>query len=74
MSPVSFIEPLSLTFLAAGIVAILRYVWLDSGRFNEIGSETADSSILSRATVQRVAMQAEAARVAAETVDLPRAA
>lgn len=70
----SAIETLSLISLSLGAAAILRFVWLDSLRFAEPGAATADPRVVSPRTAQRLAMQAEAARVLAETESLPRAA
>ncbi len=68
----SALETLSLISLSLGAAAILRFVWLDSVRFSEPGA--ADPEVISPRTAQRLAMQAEAARVLAETKSLPRAA
>lgn len=70
----SALETLSLASLTLGAVAILRFVWLDSLRFAESKGEATDPTAISPRTVQRLAMEAEAARVAAETESLPRAA
>lgn len=70
----SALETLSLAFLSIGAAAILRFVWLDSLRFSEPGLETSDPEVVSPRTANRLAMQAEAARVAVETEKLPRAA
>lgn len=72
----SALETLSLASLSLGVAAILRFVWLDSLRFADTpgDSEAADPSIVSPRTAQRLALQAEAARVLAENEHLPRAA
>jgi len=70
----SALETLSLATLAIGVAAILRFVWLDSIRFADRGASLADPHAVSRRTAQRLALQAEAARVLAETESLPRAA
>lgn len=70
----SALETLSLISLTLGAAAILRFVWLDSLRFSEPGAHADDSAVVSPRTIQRLTMQAEAARVAAETESLPRAA
>jgi hypothetical protein len=70
----SALETLSLASLTIGAAAILRFVWLDSLRFSESGGEVTDPAVISPRTAQRLAMQAEAARIAAETESLPRAA
>jgi hypothetical protein len=68
------LETLSLAFLTLGVAAILRFVWLDSLRFADPTTESADPTLISSRTVERLALQAEAARVLAETESLPRAA
>ncbi len=68
------LETLSLASLTLGAAAILRFVWLDSLRFSDQGSDAADPTLVSTRTAQRLALQAEAARVLAETESLPRAA
>ena len=68
------LETLSLTLLAIGVAAILRFVWLDSLRFADSHGEITDPSRVSPRTAQRLALQAEAARVLAETESLPKAA
>ena len=68
------LEILSLASLTIGAAAILRFVWLDSLRFSEATAEMADSTRLSPRTVQRLALQADAARVLADAESLPRAA
>jgi len=70
----SALETLSLASLTIGALAILRFAWLDSLRFPEPVRETSDPEVVSPGTAQRLAMQAEAARVLAETESLPRAA
>ena len=72
----SALETLSLASLTLGVAAILRFVWLDSFRFSDSpgDAEGADASRVSHRTAQRLALQAEAARVLAETESLPRAA
>ncbi len=70
----SALETLSLISLSLGAAAILRFVWLDSLRFSEPGADTTDPAVVSSRTAQRLALQAEAARVLAETESLPRAA
>jgi len=68
------LETLSLASLAVGAAAILRFVWLDSLRFSDQGADAADPTLVSTRTAQRLALQAEADRVLAETESLPRAA
>ncbi len=68
------LETLSLTSLALGVAAVLRFVWLDSLRFSDRGPESSDLASVSSHTAHRLAMQAEAARVQAETENLPWAA
>lgn len=70
----SALETLSLASLALGVAAILRFVWLDSLRFADSGTEATDPARVTPRTAQRLAMQAEAARVLAETESFPRAA
>jgi len=68
------LEILSLASLTIGAAAILRFVWLDSLRFSETTAEMAGSGRISPGTARRLALQADAARIAAETESLPRAA
>ena len=68
------LETLSLVSLTIGAAAILRFVWLDSLRFTDAGADAADPTVVSTRTAQRLALQADAARVLAETESLPRAA
>jgi hypothetical protein len=68
------LETLSLASLAVGTAAILRFVWLDSLRFSDQGGDVADPTRISPRTAQRLALQADAARVLAETESLPKAA
>jgi len=68
----SALEILSLASLTVGAAAILRFVWLDSLRFTD--ADAADPNAVSTRTAQRLALQADAARVLAETESLPRAA
>lgn len=70
----SALETLSLASLTIGVAAILRFVWLDSLRFADSTGETSDPTLVSPSTVRRLALQAEAARVLAETESLPKAA
>ena len=70
----SALEILSLASLTIGAAAILRFVWLDSLRFADLGASVSDSTQVSPRTAQRLALQAEAARVLAETESLPKAA
>ena len=72
----SSLETLSLAPIAVGAFAILRFVWLDSLRFADMAARAtaADDSRVTPRTVQRLAMQADAARVLAETDSLPKAA
>ena len=70
----SALEILSLVSLTIGAAAILRFVWLDSLRFAEPGSDAGDPAVISPRTAQRLALQAEADRVQAETFSRPRAA
>lgn len=70
----SALETLSLVSLALGAAAILRFVWLDSLRFADRGAASSDPALVSPRTAQRLAMQADAARVLAEAESLPRAA
>lgn len=65
------LETLSLVSLTIGVAAILRFVWLDSLRFADL---SADPTLVSYRTAQRLAMQDEATRALAETESLPRAA
>ena len=74
MSPANLIEPISLSLLAAGVVGVMRFVWLDSRRFADVGGASATTSRLRPATTRRLAFEAEAARAAAEVETLPRAA
>ena len=52
----SALETLSLTTLTLGVVAILRFVWLDSLRFSDRTGvpETADPSRVSIQTARRL--------------------
>ncbi|MEO8500600.1 MAG: hypothetical protein ABI565_06775 [Vicinamibacteria bacterium] len=68
------LQTLSLISLTIGVAAILRFVWIDSLRFTDVSVETSDPAVVSARTAQRLALQAEAARVLAETESLPRAA
>lgn len=68
------LETLSLAALTIGAAAILRFVWLDSLRFADQGDDAGGPNQVSPRTAQRLAMQADAARVVAETESLPRAA
>lgn len=68
------LETLSLVSLTIGAAAILRFVWLDSLRFADPGADIADPTQVSPRTAQRLAIQADAARVLSETDSLPRAA
>ena len=70
----SALETLSLASLTIGVAAILRFAWLDSLRFADHGADIADPSQVSPRTAQRLALQAEASRVLAETESLPKAA
>ncbi len=71
----SALETVSLISLTFGVAAILRFVWLDSLRFADEGrADMADPGKVSPRTAQRLALQADAARVLAETESLPRAA
>jgi hypothetical protein len=70
----SALETLSLASLTIGAACIFRFVWLDSLRFKEAGGLTDDPGVISRGTAQRLALQADAARLTAETDSLPRAA
>lgn len=70
----SALETVSLISLTIGVAAILRFVWLDSLRFADEGAGMADPGKVSPRTAQRLALQADAARVLAETESLPRAA
>ncbi|MBX7187800.1 MAG: hypothetical protein K1Y01_21840 [Vicinamibacteria bacterium] len=70
----SALETLSLVSLTIGAAAILRFVWLDSLRFADPGAGEADSTRVSARTAQRLAMQADAARILEETESLPKAA
>ena len=74
VAAMSALETLSLALLTIGVAAILRFVWLDSLRFGDSHGETADPSQVTPRTAQRLALQAEAARVLAETESLPKAA
>jgi len=69
-------EIISLTCISLGIAALLRFVWLDSMRFADVDGRPAeaDPSVVSRRTVRRLALEAEAARVRAENDSLPWAA
>ena len=68
------LEILSLVSLTIGAAAILRFIWLDSLRFTDQDADVAGPNQVSPRTAQRLAMQADAARVVAETDSLPRAA
>jgi hypothetical protein len=68
------LEILSLISLTVGTAAILRFAWLDSLRFADRTAELADSGRVTPRTAQRLALQADAARVLAETESLPKAA
>ena len=70
----SALEILSLASLTIGAAAILRFVWLDSLRFEDSSGENADPALVSHPTARRLALQAEAARALAETKSLPKAA
>jgi uncharacterized membrane protein YgcG len=70
----SALETLSLASLAIGAACVFRFVWLDSLRFKETDALTDDAGVISRGTAQRLALQADAARLAAEPESLPRAA
>ncbi|MEO8362579.1 MAG: hypothetical protein ABI672_21310 [Vicinamibacteria bacterium] len=76
MLPMSLLETLSLAPIALGAAAILRFVWLDSLRFVDVGqaARAGDPAIVSPGTVQRLALQADAARIRADNEGLPRAA
>jgi hypothetical protein len=67
------LEMLSLISVTAGIAAILRFAWLDSLRFSDRTHEMASARVTPK-TAQRLALQADAARVLAETENLPKAA
>jgi len=68
------VETLSIISLTLGAAAILRFVWLDSKRFADATAEMAESGRVTPRTAQRLALQADAARVQAETESLPKAA
>lgn len=68
------LEILSLVSLTFGAAAILRFIWLDSLRFTDREADAAGPNQVSPRTAQRLAMQADAARVVADTESLPRAA
>ena len=70
----SALETISLASLTLGAAALLRFVWLDSLRFADARTETAAPARVTRQTADRLALQAAAARVNAETERLPRAA
>lgn len=70
----SALETLSLASIAIGAVAMLRFIWLDSLRFSDVGRPETQDGRVSSATAHRLALQADAARVRAENADLPRAA
>jgi hypothetical protein len=70
----SALETLSLASLTIGAAAILRFVWLDSLRFADSGADTVDPTQVSPRTAQRLAIQADAARILEETESLPKAA
>ncbi len=70
----SALEILFLASLTIGVAAILRFVWLDSLRFADSNGETADAVLVSPRTAQRLALQADAARILAESENLPKAA
>ena len=72
----SALEIVSLVSLSLGVAAVLRVVWLDSLRFSDAPgeAEAANAALVSPRTLQRLALQAEAARVLAETESLPKAA
>lgn len=67
---------ISLSCIVLGIAAILRFIWLDSMNFPDVDARPAeaDPSVVSRRTVRRLALEAEAARVRAENDSLPWAA
>ncbi len=46
----SALETLSLACLTIGVAAILRFVWLDSLRFEDSSGETADPALVSHAS------------------------
>ena len=73
MSP-ALLEPASLILLAAGVGAVLRFVWLDSTRFHEVGVTASAAPRVTAETARRLAFQAEAARAAEAIENLPRAA
>ena len=70
----SALEIISLASLTLGAAALLRFVWLDSLRFSDARTESASPARVTRQTADRLALQAAAARVIAETERLPRAA
>jgi len=70
----SALETLSLASLTIGVAAILRFVWLDSLRFAEQTAEMAGATRISASTARRLAFEADAARILAETESLPKAA
>jgi len=70
----SALEIISLAYLTLGAAAILRFVWLDSLRFGDSKVTAASPARVSQKTADRLALQAAAARVMAETERLPRAA
>ena len=70
----SLFETLSLAPILIGTVALLRFIWADSLRFADVRAEAQEAARISRPTVQRLALQADAARVAAENESLSRAA
>lgn len=68
------LEIVSLTFVTLGSALVLRFIWLDSLRFGDRGVSLGDPAQLTPRTTERIALQAEADRVRAETESLPRAA
>ena len=68
------LEMLSLISVTVGIAAILRFAWLDSLRFSERTEGLSRGGRVTPRTAQRLALEADAARVLAETESLPKAA
>ena len=67
-------EIVALSLLTAGAAAILRFIWLDTVALERGAAAASASPVVSRPTVRRLALEAEAARVRAELESSPRAA
>ena len=70
----SALQLLSLVSIALGVVAVLRFVWLDSLRFADHVDDPVDSALVSPQPVRGLAAQAGTTRGLGDTQSLPRAA